>query len=340
MNRNLSVIIGFACCSFLLACGDDPSTGVEFSNGPEEPLESSSSAEIALGSSILAFVSSSSIVAEIPSSSSVVSVKPSSSSVASSSSSVRPVSSSAVEPPEESSSSSEEIVRSSSSSARLDPAYVVRDSMVDMRDGHVYKTVKIGIQTWMAENLDYEVEDGVKSWKYKCEEGEECVNYGRYYTWAAAIDSASLASNPTNPQVCGSGKTCDIATFGNVTRVQGVCPEGWRMPHVLDWMLLYNAVSWIDSTGTESSGASLKSVSGWENDENGLDEYGFNAYPAGYFNATDSVVSLVRYSTFFWLSTETSERSGEVFYMDIYSRHAFDAGMLKSDGLSVRCIKG
>ena len=115
--------------------------------------------------------------------------------------------------------------------------------MVDMRDGHVYKTVKIGIQTWMAENLDYEVEDGVKSWKYKCEEGEECVNYGRYYTWAAAIDSASLASNPTNPQVCGSGKTCDIATFGNVTRVQGVCPEGWRMPHVLDWQLLYNAVS-------------------------------------------------------------------------------------------------
>ena len=309
MNRNLSVIIGFACCSFLLACGDDPSTGVEFSNGPEEPLESSSSAEIALSSSILAFVSSSSIVAEIPSSSSVVSVKPSSSSVASSSSSVRPVSSSAVEPPEESSSSSEEIVRSSSSSARLDPAYVVRDSMVDMRDGHVYKTVKIGEQVWMAENLRYAV-DG-ESVCYENNE-EYCAEFGRMYKGANPADSTADGT------------------------LQSYCPEGWRLPKRSEVDTL--------KVRTGSSFTTIKSASGWgESIGNGSDIYGFNILPGGSSYVRDDSLWFhdIGEDAIFWTSTYPTTYLVEAPEPYVFVIQAGDGSRIIDPRyyLYIRCIK-
>ena len=235
-------------------------------------------------------------------------------------------------------SSSSEAVESSSSDSYIDPSYVIRDSIVDARDGHVYKTVKIGMQTWMAENLDYALEDGVKSWKYSCEGGMECVDYGRFYTWATAIDSASLASNTSNPQVCGNGVECTTAERGSIARIQGVCPEGWRIPHEYDWVLLYESVSRVDSTRTEISGKVLKSVSGWV-EGNGLDEYGFNVLPSGTYYPADQRFSLEHYVGFFWILNEYDEESGKVVYFST-SPSATTAGMSKSDALPVRCIKG
>ncbi|MBR1744994.1 MAG: hypothetical protein IJ734_03235, partial [Fibrobacter sp.] len=126
--------------------------------------------------------------------------------------------------------------------ARLNPN-IKYDSIIDPRDKQVYKVVKIEVpdsnysQVWMAENLNYA--DSVKTPSLKdnnwCYQGDEkkCKVSGRYYSWAAAIDSVALANDAEAPLDCGYGKKCGLDRA-----VQGICPDGWHLPSIYEWGLL------------------------------------------------------------------------------------------------------
>ena len=198
-------------------------------------------------------------------------------------------------------------------------------NLLDSRDGQTYKTVTIGSQTWMAQNLNYET---ANSYCYS-DNASNCIKYGRLYTWAAAMDS--VGSWSANGKGCGDNKTC-TPTYP----VRGVCPTGWHLPNNSEWEQLFIAVGGSDTAGTK-----LKSTTGWNSSGNsvsGTDAYSFSALPAGlrYNNGNYYGES---YDADFWSSTEYG--SDGAYSMGLY--YNYDDAYLyynsKNNGFSVRCVK-
>ena len=228
------------------------SSGVSSSSSAKSSSSAVSSSSATSSSS---FVSSSSVKS---SSSAASSSSVASSSSAKSSSSAE--SSSSVE----SSSSIEKLVWQ-----YLNPA-ISYGEIIDDRDGQVYKTVEIGSQTWMAENLNYDYNyRTARSYCY----ADSCSKYGRLYTWSATVDSAAVFST------AGKGCGCHASSSPRGI-VRGVCPVGWHVPSVSEFQTLISSVG-----GYSVAGANLKSTSGWKSNSqyvgNGSDSYGFSALPAG-----------------------------------------------------------
>lgn len=193
--------------------------------------------------------------------------------------------------------------------------------LLDIRDGNTYKTVGIGKQMWMAENLNHAT---AGSWCYN-DSANYCENYGRLYSWGAAIDSVTTW--------CGYGYVCR-ATAG---RVQGVCPDGWHLPDSTEWETLISAAG-----GRNAAGWTLKSyysslTSGWNNGWNGNDGVFFAALPSGYYYNHN--FSSIGNSAHFWSSSEYD--FGHVYSMMLRASTE-NAEMPMEDkryGLSVRCVK-
>ena len=243
------------------------------------------------------------------------------------------------------------ITSSSSSSARTSSSSssqntVAMGTMTDTRDGQTYKTVQIGTQTWMAENLNYAYTGVPYSYTHKdnhytsdstswCygNNSANCTQYGRLYTWAAAMDSAGTWSVGKG---CGYGKTCSVASTGSATLVRGVCPEGWHLPTQAEWKTLIMAVG-----GQSTAGKMLKSTSLWYSSGNGMDAFSFSALPAGYkfYLGSSEAVS---WETNFWSSTELgSNNSDSAYRMHLYCTYenVYVNGYYKNCGFSVRCLK-
>ena len=243
-------------------------------------------------------------------------------------------------------SSSSEISESSCSSVKLssssgstpeeyvDSSSVVTGTMTDERDGQTYRTTKIGDQVWMAENLNYaytgvpykvdgNTSDSI-SWCYD-NDPANCAKYGRLYTWAAAMDSVGTWS--ANSQGCGCSSVCTPNY-----PVRGICPEGWHLPDEEEFMTLLTAVG-----GVLTAGIKLKSTSGWNNDGDGTDAFGFSALPAG-DRYGDGGYGFAGDRVFYWSSTRSSNLADYMYLRGDYDRASMYAN-IENFALSVRCIK-
>lgn len=185
-------------------------------------------------------------------------------------------------------------------------------SFTDSRDGHVYRYVDIGNQTWMAENLNYVGKNGDAGICYN-NDTSSCRISGALYTWSEVMaGSQSSSSAPSN--------------------IQGICPNGWHVPSDMEWGTL------IAYVGADSARIKLSSKSAWSNSGNGTDQYGFTVLPTGgRFNA--GTFNFLGYDANFWSSSESGTSNAWVrdFGYDAadVTRDNFD----KSYGFSLRCIK-
>ncbi|MBR6834170.1 MAG: hypothetical protein IKM81_12420 [Fibrobacter sp.] len=208
--------------------------------------------------------------------------------------------------------------------------------MTDPRDGKSYRTVVIGEQTWMAENLNFDSPD---SYCYNKTQ-DSCAKYGRLYTWAAAMDSAGIFSK--NGAGCGYGKTCNPAY-----PVQGVCPSGWHLPTKNEFAALFLATGLkfkkkIKEGEMFTGGSVLMSTKGWyKNSRSGVDGtdlYGFSALPAGFRNRGGLYDEVLIYTNF-WNSTEMDNVSADNMYVGYADVAGLYHSFSKYSALSVRCVK-
>lgn len=175
-------------------------------------------------------------------------------------------------------------------------------SLTDSRDGQTYKTVKIGDQWWMAENLNYrylQPTDCEDSSSF-CYYDEDCSKYGRLYLWSAAMDSSAVFSK--NGSGCGDFAECSVDY-----PVRGVCPEGWHLPSSIELeQLVSTKATW--GAGLASSGLVMNSEPGtllkggsWKQGS-GINAFGFTALPAGYRSRGEHYYDKGQ-RTCFWSST-------------------------------------
>ena len=153
-------------------------------------------------------------------------------------------------------------------------------SLTDDRDGQIYRTVKIGSQVWMAENLNYAYTQRTAELDSSstCIENKPdyCKKYGRFYLWSAAMDSVGLFSS----NAIGCGYEEHIVNCPVEGVIRGVCPKGWHLPSRMEWELLFNAVG-----GRVSEDGDGKFMNDAASELVKPSEYGFDAIPVGWLTA-------------------------------------------------------
>jgi uncharacterized protein (TIGR02145 family) len=174
------------------------------------------------------------------------------------------------------------------------------DTLTDNRDGQVYRTVRIGNLTWMAENLNFTTSD---SWCYD-NNPTNCAIYGRLYTWDAAMSA---------------------------------CPAGWRLPTRADWDDLVSAAGgWLVAGRNLKSQTGW--IDGGFGVLPNTDAHGFSALPGGYRWGV-GYFDYVGWIGNWWSATEGGASLAWVRGMGSGNDVVDEGYDNKSNGVSVRCSR-
>lgn len=180
----------------------------------------------------------------------------------------------------------------------------------DERDGETYKTITIGSQIWMAENLRYNNKGSMVNLSFPNK------YYGRLYSIISA---------------------------------QTACPDGWHIPTDREWDELEMAhgmpFTFIGQGGWRGEHAmKMRSTSEWGDNDKGTNQLNINVLPAGYYFGTEQEelegLEGLGFSAAFW----SSIIDGVGYARFMFSSKLFvnkwpDTNNDSGAALSCRCVK-
>lgn len=191
-------------------------------------------------------------------------------------------------------------------------------------DGHVYSTVTIGDQVWMAENL--------RVVRYR--DGTAIPHVRGTPEWSGLTIGAYCL--PEHDPAAQSDRYGVLYNFRATQDSRGLCPGGWHVPTAEEWRSLIDCLG-----GTESAGGRMKDTSSglWRVVVPGTtNESGFSALPAGGRGQFGSAAEVGYFAT--WWSSTPSDADG-AWHWGLYPEKSSirsNPGH-RSSGFSVRCVR-
>jgi uncharacterized protein (TIGR02145 family) len=200
--------------------------------------------------------------------------------------------------------------------------YQAQGTVTDV-DGNVYRTLKIGTQTWMVENL--------KVRHYR--NGDPVPNVSDTAAWGSLTTGAfSWYDNDSS----NHGTYGILYNWFAATDSRNIAPEGWHVPTDVEWTILVNYLG-----GAAAAGGKMKETGTghWNAPNTGAtNESGFNALPAGYRYADNGSFRQLGRDADWWTATQVD--AAYAWFRNIY----YDAASTgryyynKQNGFSIRCV--
>ena len=181
------------------------------------------------------------------------------------------------------------------------------------QDGDIYKTVKIGNQWWMAENLRVTHNTLGKEIKtyYPNGNSDNVTVYGRLYSWDVAMDGSKLPG------------------------ARGIAPKGWHIPDDKDWKILFDFLGGMDIAGGKMKESGTIH---WKSKNVGAtNTSGFTSLPSGGFIPPGEYHGF-SFAVHYWSSTENGIRANwpSIMYND---KNVYILSALKKSPVAIRCVK-
>jgi clan AA aspartic protease (TIGR02281 family) len=188
------------------------------------------------------------------------------------------------------------------------------------------KSIKIGTQTWMIENLNISTfRNGDPIPEAKTDEEWDLAGKTKQPAWCYYNNDPKI-----------NKKIGKLYNWYAIVDPRGLAPKGWHIPTEEEWDKLI-----ILSGGDSISGKKLKSSTGWYENGNGTNIYGFTVLPGG-DRRIDGFFGMDMYGHF-WCSSLTKYKEDrfypESYKIEFYNNFVNKELNLGNEGLSVRCIK-
>ncbi|MBR6132274.1 MAG: fibrobacter succinogenes major paralogous domain-containing protein [Bacteroidales bacterium] len=200
------------------------------------------------------------------------------------------------------------------------------DTAIDW-DGNIYPSERIGCNCWTVPNLKSEhYSDGTAIANYTSYDNKDSLEniYGKLYSWYSAVRVAE-----DDDSAVPADSTSHSGPY-----VEGICPAGWALPTVAEYLEMFAA------SGSDAGLVKSPSTDVWLPGRQGIAPNKFNAFGAGYYDASVHRYYNLLGETHFWAADyNAGSATAKNYVLNYYCSDGLVEEVLKGLGYSIRCVQ-